>query len=163
MKKLTFLLLILISLQSHNAFSSGTPELVVKTFNDENFDLKEKQGKVVLVHFWTSWCPNCRKEVLILDEVYQEYHSQGLEIIGISLDNKKDRKSSVALAKTLPYQNAIIHEAKKNNFGNVDYVPTSFVIDKKGNLASKMDVGNRELTKKDFIDVLLPLLKRSEK
>ena len=162
MKKLAFLLITLISLQIE-AFASPTPELIVKTFNEENFDLKEKQGKVVLVHFWTSWCPNCRKEVLILNEVYQEYRSQGLEIIGLSLDNKKDRKSAVALAKTLPYQNAIIHETKKNNFGNVEYVPTSFVIDKKGNLASKMDVGNRELTKKDFLDVLLPLLRSQKK
>ena len=107
MKKLAFLIIALISIQS-SAFASKSPALAVKTFDGENFDLKEKHGKVILVNFWASWCLDCRKEMVILNEIYQEYHEKGLEIIGISIDSKKYSKIALNLARNLPYQNSKI-------------------------------------------------------
>lgn len=48
------------------------------------------KGKVVLLDFWASWCPPCIKEMPSLVELYKEYKNKGLEIVGISLDDKKD-------------------------------------------------------------------------
>lgn len=162
MKKLAFLIIALIFIQS-SAFASRSPELAIKTFDGENFDLKEKHGKVILVNFWASWCLDCRKEMVILDELYQECHEKGLEIIGISIDSKKDREVALNLARNLPYKNAILHDLKKSSFDNVEFVPTNYAIDKSGNLASTIDGDNKLLTKKDFLDILLPLLKQPAK
>lgn len=47
-------------------------------------------GKVVLIDFWASWCPPCRKEMPHLVELYKQYKNKGFEIVGISLDNKPE-------------------------------------------------------------------------
>lgn len=47
-------------------------------------------GKVVLIDFWASWCPPCRKEMPHLVELYKQYKNKGFEIVGISLDSKAD-------------------------------------------------------------------------
>lgn len=77
---------------------------------------------------------DCRKEMVILNELYQEHHEKGLEIIGISIDSKKDREKAVSVAKNFLYQNAMLNDLKKNSFDNVEFVPTNYAIDKSGNL-----------------------------
>lgn len=48
------------------------------------------KGKVVLVDFWASWCPPCRKDMPFIVSLYEKYKGQGLEIVGVSLDDKKE-------------------------------------------------------------------------
>lgn len=48
------------------------------------------KGNYVLVDFWASWCPPCRQEMPNVVEAYQKYHKKGLEIVGVSLDNKQE-------------------------------------------------------------------------
>ena len=106
---------------------------------------------------------DCRKQMVILNELYQKYHEKGLEIIGISIDSKKDREKAVSVAKNFLYQNAMLNDLKKNSFDNVEFVPTNYAIDKSGNFLSTIDGKDKLLTKKDFLDVLLPLLKKAAK
>src|SRR5579871_3674112 len=57
------------------------------TLNDldgKPWTLKELRGKVVLVNFWATWCPPCRKEIPDLEDLYNRFHDQGLVILGIS-------------------------------------------------------------------------------
>lgn len=54
-------------------------------------DLKEMRGKVVLIHFWATWCPPCVEGMQKLRQLYSKYHTQGLEVIGISWDNDKGK------------------------------------------------------------------------
>jgi len=51
--------------------------------------LNSTKGKFTLVDFWASWCPPCRTESVLLNELYNSYHSKGFEIYGISLDSKR--------------------------------------------------------------------------
>jgi thiol-disulfide isomerase/thioredoxin len=53
--------------------------------------LSSFRGKVVLIDFWASWCGPCRQESPLIVALYEKYHDQGLEIYGVSLDERKDR------------------------------------------------------------------------
>lgn len=157
----TILFLPFLIATSANALNSKPyPALTGETLDGKNFDLKEKRERVVLVNFWASWCPDCRKELPILDEVYAEYQAQGLEIVGVSTDRKKDRAKVLKIAATKKYPNLLASDLTKNDFPEVGWLPTSYVIDRDGKLAGEVAVKDREITKKDFEDFLKPLLKK---
>ncbi len=110
------------------------PQLIVKTINGENFDLQEKLGKVVIVNFWVSWCLYCNAEMQILKELYNQYHQSGLEIIGVSVDRKKDYKDFAKIAKELNYPSGLFTDIKQTNFEEPTNLPTTYIIDRTGNL-----------------------------
>lgn len=134
-----------------------SPALIIKTFDGKIFNLEKNRGKIVIVNFWASWCIDCKKEMLILEKIYDEYKPRGLEIIGISIDSKKDRDKVVTLAKSLKYKNAMIQDAKKNDFDFPDAVPVSYVIDGGGKIKSVIISDEKPITKKDFDELLRPL------
>src|SRR5580704_3510281 len=73
------------------AVDHAAPSLVLTELNGDTFDLSQKHGKVVLVHYWATWCAPCKKEMPILDEYYKAHHAEGLEMIAVSADRARDR------------------------------------------------------------------------
>lgn len=156
MKKI-FLIFICFFVVLESSRAAEIPVLIVKTFDGKNFDLKEKRGKVVIINFWAQWCVDCRKEMLVLQEIYNEYKSRGLEMIGVSIDHKRSRDKVLQVAGSLNYPNAMLIDAEESSFDVPDSVPTNYVIDKNGKLAATL-IGNAgEANKKNFTDVLDPL------
>ena len=68
------------------------PALVAAGLDGHPFDLAALRGKVVIVNFWASWCWPCRAEMPLLNRFYLEHRAQGLELIGLSVDDAHDRK-----------------------------------------------------------------------
>ncbi|WP_439183836.1 thioredoxin-like domain-containing protein [Carboxylicivirga taeanensis] len=66
------------------------PNLNLGALDGSFIDLNDFKGQVVLLDFWASWCAPCRKENPNIVNLYKTYHKEGLEIIGISLDSKKE-------------------------------------------------------------------------
>jgi len=62
------------------------PDFTLKDLKGTEVNLKEFRGKVVLLNFWATWCPPCRKEIPSMVELYKKYKDRGLEIIGVNLD-----------------------------------------------------------------------------
>ena len=104
------------------------PRLVVETLDGVHFDLSALRGKVVLVNLWASWCPPCREELPTLDEFYARYHSEGVELLGLSADRKRDQKDALSMARGLHYPVAFAAEAKENGFGTPSILPVTYVI-----------------------------------
>lgn len=67
------------------------PEIEMATPEGEMKKLSEMKGKVVLIDFWASWCGPCRKENPNVVRVYNKYKESGFEILGVSLDQSKDK------------------------------------------------------------------------
>ncbi|WBM74774.1 TlpA family protein disulfide reductase [Saprospira grandis] len=67
------------------------PDFEVATPEGKMLKLSDLRGKVLLVDFWASWCGPCRRENPNVRKVYEKYKDQGFEILGVSLDNNRDR------------------------------------------------------------------------
>lgn len=128
--KIFFCLISLLCFFSNSAFAFGPKNLEVKTFDGKNFDLKKLRGKKVIVSFWAHWCGNCRREMIKLEELYNK--CPGIDIIGLSVDGKEEKKSALARASKLNYPNALLENAKVNNFPEIEAVPTTYLINKDG-------------------------------
>lgn len=68
---------------------SVAPDFKGVTLNGDTLSLHGIKARVKLLDFWASWCEPCRRETPNVRKIYQKYHDKGLEIIGVSLDDKK--------------------------------------------------------------------------
>ena len=110
------------------------PSLSATVMSGKNVDLATSfKGKIVLVDFWATWCPPCIGEIPHLKKVYKDYHEQGLEIVGISLDASHN-VSSEKVAKFLEANEMKWEQVYESvqpiaeSYG-VRSIPTAFLID----------------------------------
>jgi thiol-disulfide isomerase/thioredoxin len=66
-------------------------------------DWKSYRGKVVLVDFWATWCGPCRAEVPNVMKMYRDYHDKGFEVLGISLDDRREQAESYIKQEEIPW------------------------------------------------------------
>lgn len=105
--------------------------------------LSSLQGKVVLLDFWATWCPPCLEELPHFKELYAAYRGQGLEIVGVALDQGGGEVVRPFAQKNgVLYPLAIGTSRLTQAYGGIRGIPTTFLIDKKGRIAAKF-VGYR--------------------
>ncbi|TVP76249.1 MAG: TlpA family protein disulfide reductase [Puniceicoccaceae bacterium] len=98
----------------------------------------EFAGKVVMVDFWATWCPPCRRMIPGMVELQAQYQDQGLAIIGISLDQAGPEVVRAFNEEFgVNYTSLMGDEAVVNAFGGVEGIPTSFLIDREGRIVNK--------------------------
>lgn len=112
--------------------------------------LKELRGKVVLVNFWATWCPPCRKEMPDLDALYRRFKNQGLVILAISDEDASTVKTFLA-ERDITYPILLDPGRKVNELFEVEGIPKSFVYDHAGKLAAE-SIDMR--TQKQFLQML---------
>jgi thiol-disulfide isomerase/thioredoxin len=66
------------------------PEFALKDINDKLRNIKEWDGKVLMINFWATWCPPCRREIPAFIELHEAYKDKGFEIIGVAIDTKQN-------------------------------------------------------------------------
>jgi thiol-disulfide isomerase/thioredoxin len=93
----------------------------------------ELKGKPAVVEFWATWCPPCRKSIPHLNELQSQYKSQGLNIVGIS---DEDKKTVENFRKSTPMQYTVALDkdgSLAQKFG-LQGIPHAFVVDKSGKI-----------------------------
>ncbi|HEY8970280.1 MAG TPA: redoxin domain-containing protein, partial [Puia sp.] len=143
--------------------AAGWPGSMAKDFTAKELgggtlSLSSLKGKYVLIDFWASWCVPCRKSMPHVKELYAEYKDKGLEVIGVSDDDRDSTAWKKALAKdgTGIWHNVLrgldmekIQRGEKNDkdisekFG-IHSLPTKILIDRDGRIIGRYDKGTDE-------------------
>jgi len=115
------------------------PDITLQLIDGKKLNLASLKGKPVLITFWATSCPGCIKEMPHLIELYQELHSQGLEIIGIAMPyDRPDYVMEMIKRKKVPYRIAFdLKGDAVRAFGKVSLTPTTFLIDDSGKIVKK--------------------------
>ena len=140
--------------------SGAANDFSIETLEGEILDLSDLRGKIVMLDFWSSWCPPCRAEASDLELVSREYRDLGVEFVGIAIwDREEDVRSFLNR-----YHVSYINGLDKYGLIAVDYgvrgIPEKYFIDREGNLARKF-IGPMGL--EDLEEVLDQLLVNRKK
>ena len=117
--------------------AEAAPNFVLTSTDGKNIKLSDFKGKVVIVDFWATWCAPCRKGIPDLVDIQNEF-KDNVVVIGISLD--QDTKSDVIpFMKKFDINYPVVYGNNEviTNYGSINAIPTTFIIDKNGNIADK--------------------------
>lgn len=111
-------------------------DFTLKDLHGKSWTLSALRGKVVLVNFWATWCPPCRKEIPDLDAIYTHFQSEGLVVLSISDENAFKIGSYFAGA---PYHPPVLLDPgdKVEKEFHVDGIPKTFIFDRDGKLVAQ--------------------------
>lgn len=115
---------------------SPAPDLAIPSLGGGSVTLADYKGKYVVVDFWASWCPDCRKDSPFIMQLYKKFGAKGVAFVGVSFDkNLESWKNGVAklgieytqVSDLKPMRESPVAEAY-----HVKWIPTVYVIDPQG-------------------------------
>ena len=118
--------------------------------------MSDYKGKVVLLNFWATWCGPCKIEIPWFMDFEQNYKDKNFAVLGVSLDEDGwDAVKPYIAQKKINYRVVIGTEQVAQLYGEVDSLPTTFMIDREGRVAA-VHVGL--VSKSDYIHDIVQLL-----
>ena len=122
-------------LTTSGASPQTAPPWELKSLEGKAVKLSDFKGKVVVLNFWATWCPPCREEIPDLVSLQKQYAAQGLVVLGISMDaGGPARVASFAKKYEINYPVVMGDERVSAAYGGIEALPTTFIIDRKGNV-----------------------------
>ena len=156
-KKILFAAILLFVPVVTFAQDSRPPQLTLKDIQGRYIRLSDYRGKVVLINFWATWCPPCRKEVPDLIRLQREYRSRDLQVIGVTYPPQKlaEVRRFVRRAK-VNYPVGLGTKETKLLFSQSEALPMTIVIGTDGRVR---DIIEGILLPEEFEQKIKPLLK----
>jgi thiol-disulfide isomerase/thioredoxin len=114
--------------------SGPAPDFTLKSGGGENIKLSELRGQVVLINFWASWCGPCRKEMPLLDQLYQQYKPLGFTVLGVNVE--EDPSQARMLLGKIPVSFPVLFDGTNAVSKQYDVIamPTTVIVDRNGNM-----------------------------
>ncbi len=114
------------------------PNFNLTTLEGKTISLADYKGKMLILNMWDTWCPPCRAEIPDFVELYEQYKTKGLEILGVAFG----REGELAVRKfvkeyKINYTGALANQDIMNGYGPINSIPTTFIIDQDGNIYKK--------------------------
>ena len=131
-------------------------DFTLKDLNDNEVSLLDFKGNVIVLNFWATWCPPCKAEIPDFVDVYSNYKDKGVSFLGISVDEDLAALKQFALDYNINY--SIVIDTREQNIAgkwNVSAIPTTYFIDKNGNIAD-WNIG--QISKSNLISKIDSLL-----
>jgi peroxiredoxin len=132
------------------------PDFNLKDADGKPVKLSDYRGKVVLLNFWATWCGPCKMEIPWFMDFEQTYKDKNFAVLGVSLDEDGwDSVKPYIKEKKINYRVMIGTEQVAQLYGDVDSLPTTFLIDREGRVAA-VHVGL--VSKSDYLHDILDLI-----
>ncbi len=116
------------------------PNFEEKDINGKPLSIAAYKGRVVLVDFWATWCGPCVTELPNVLKAYEKYHSKGLEIVGISLDESEEKLRAFIKKENMSWAQFFDGKGWSNKLAGrygVNSIPATYLLDKQGKITAK--------------------------
>jgi len=120
------------------ADAAPAPGWALKDVKGNTVKLSDFKGKVLVIDFWATWCPPCRAEIPNFIALQDKYGKQGLVVVGISVDQGgAPVVAAFAEKNKINYPLVLADDKVADQYGVTEGIPTTFVIDRKGNIVAR--------------------------
>jgi thiol-disulfide isomerase/thioredoxin len=115
------------------------PDFTLVNTEGNNVSLADYKGKVVIIDFWATWCGPCRRGIPDLIDLQSKYKDE-LAVIGISVDQANTKSGVPGFVSQMGINYPIVYFNDKviNDYGGITAIPTTFIIDRAGNIVKKI-------------------------
>ena len=121
---------------AHAVASKGhdAPDFTLTDLQGHAVKLSDLRGKAVVLNFWATWCPPCKQEIPWFVDLQKRYGPEGLQVVGVNMDDEGDQKNVAKFAaeNSINYPILLGKENIAAAYGGIDYLPTTFYIDRNG-------------------------------
>jgi peroxiredoxin len=122
-----------------NVQGVAAPDFTLASLDGSKVSLSEFRGKAVLLNFWATWCPPCKVEMPWFEDLQKQYASQGLVVLGVAMDDTEPATiAKFASELGVNYQVLLGTNKVSDDYGDVQYLPTTFYIGRDGAIVDKM-------------------------
>jgi len=138
----------------------AAPDFSLKDMDGEQHSFKDYRGKVVMVNFWATWCPPCRREIPSMEALHQEFRDEAFAILAINEWESPDHVFAY-MGQLSVFPNFSIlfdQEGGVSEAFGVKGLPTTFLVDKRGFVVFKA-VGGRDFNHPEVIRMIRELLR----
>ena len=157
MKKIIGIIFLMISLVSFSN-NAKAPDFNLKDQYGVTHSLENYKGKVIFLNFWATWCPPCKKEMPDIENIYKEYGENKKDVVILGVNSEKENEVKKFLKdKGYTFPTVIDENSEVMRKYFIQAFPTSFVIDKEGNVYGYVMGG---LTKEQIKQVIEEVLKK---
>ncbi len=118
--------------------ANPAPAFTLTDLQGDAVSLSDFRGKVVILDFWATWCPPCKKEIPDFIELQKKYGTQGVQIVGVGLDEPQNIRE-FARSHGINYPVLLGTDEVATLYGGISGIPTTFIIDKRGNIANRFE------------------------
>lgn len=124
------------SLYARDLLTVGTVAPDLTDAEGQTIALEKYRGQYVVLDFWASWCPDCRKDMPQMKELYAQYHTKGVQFLGISFDTTREaldnylKKEAIAWPQVTELKK--MKESKMAQAYHIRWIPSIYLIDPNG-------------------------------
>ncbi len=124
--------------------SGDVVDFTFQTLDGNTYKLSDFRGKVVIVNFWATWCPPCRKEMPYFVKLQEKYRDD-VQFIGLDVNESADKVKAFVEALGVNYIIGFSTPEIESRFGGITGLPTTFIIDREGRVVERI-IGSRPET-----------------
>ena len=133
------------------------PDLLLMDLDGNPHNIADYRGKVVLVNFWATWCPPCRNEMPSMQRVWDKLKDKGFVILAVDVGEDADSIIPFTMEYDLEFPILLDKSDKTARAWKVRGMPTSFLVDKQGNIIYQA-LGGREWDDAKIVKIIQSLI-----
>lgn len=137
------------------------PALKLNDLNGAAHDLAQLKGRVVLINFWATWCPPCRREMPSMERLSQALKGEAFSVLAVDVGEDADTIDAFTgqLDATPTFPILLDTTSRALQAWKVAGLPTTFLVDKRGRIVASA-IGGREFDHPDIVRVIQELLRK---
>jgi len=121
-----------------SALTEAAPAFSLPDIHGRTVSLADFRGKVVILDFWATWCPPCKREIPDFISLQSKYGDKGLQVIGVGLD-EPDKLKEFAAKNGMNYAVLLGTDEIAQRYGGISGIPTTFLINRQGAIVGRYE------------------------